>query len=162
MTRNLNVVHRTTSRALSGKDAHVETTSVLEGLGWELAGARPDGVPHSIFQLINHTVYWQHWLVRWLDGKNPRPPRHAAGSWPGKSRPANRREWERTVRGFHGALNALESRSRQVDLFSKRGKWTPLELLQIVGSHTSYHIGQIVFLRQLLGAWPPPSGGVTW
>ena len=162
MASNLNVMHRTTGRALSGKDAHVETASVLGGLDWKLAGARPDGFPHSIFQLVNHIAYWQHWLVRWLDGKKPRPPRHAAGGWPGKLSPANRQEWERTVRGLHDALDALERRSHQVDLLSKRGKWTPLELLHVVGSHTSYHVGQIALLRQLLGAWPPPRGGVTW
>jgi hypothetical protein len=101
-------------------------------------------------------VYWQHWLVRWLDGKNPRQPRRAAAGWPGKSSPANRREWERAVRNLGDALDALDRRSRQVDLLSKRGKWTPLELLHIVGSHTSYHIGQVALLRHMLRAWPPP------
>jgi uncharacterized damage-inducible protein DinB len=162
LTTNRDVVHRMISRALSGKDAHVEASNVLGGLDWKLAGARPDGVPHSIFQLVNHVVYWQHWLVRWLDGENPRPPRHAAGSWPGKPSPPNRKEWERTVRRLDAALKALDRRSLRVDLLSKRGKWTPLELLHVVGSHTSYHIGQIAFLRQLLRAWPPPSGGITW
>ncbi len=162
MTDDRNVHHLTTSRALSGKDAHVETASVLDGLDWELAGARPDGVPHSLFQLVNHIIYWQEWVVRWLDGKRPRPPKHAAGGWPGKVSPASRRDWERTIQRFGDALDALEHRSRQADLLSKRGKWTRLEMLHIIGSHTSYHVGQVAFLRQLLGAWPPPSGGVTW
>ena len=26
----------------------------------------------------------------------------------------------------------------------------------------SYHLGQIVLVRQLLGAWPPPGAGLTW
>jgi hypothetical protein len=25
-----------------------------------------------------------------------------------------------------------------------------------------HHAGQVAFLRQLLGEWPPPSGGLTW
>jgi hypothetical protein len=29
------------SKALSGKDAHVEASNILEGLGWKLVGARP-------------------------------------------------------------------------------------------------------------------------
>lgn len=87
---------------------------------------------------------------------------HAAGGWPGKVSPASRREWEQTVRRFSDVLDALERRSRQADPLSKRGKWTRLEMLHIIGSHTSYHVGQVAFLRQLLGAWPPPSGGVTW
>lgn len=162
MAGNLDLMQQTTSRALSGKEAHVETISALEGLDWKLAGTRPEGVPHSVFQLVNHVVYWQKWLVSWLDGGKPKTPKHAAGSWPGKSSPASRSEWERAVRDLRDALEALEQRARQVDLLSKQGKWTPLELLHVVGSHTSYHIGQVVLLRQQLGAWPPPSGSLTW
>lgn len=162
MTNDRNVLHRTTSRALSGKDSHVEAAAVLAGLDWKLAGARPSGVPHSLFQLVNHIIYWQEWVVKWLDGKKPRPPKHAAGSWPGRVSPASRKEWERGVRRFRNVLGALERRSRQGDLMSKRGKMTRLEILHIIGSHTSYHVGQVAFLRQLLGAWPPPSGGITW
>jgi uncharacterized damage-inducible protein DinB len=150
------------SRALSGKDAHVETACILAGLDWELAGARPDSVPRSVFQLVNHMIYWQEWVVKWLDGKKPRPPKHAAGGWPGEVSPASRREWERTVRRFRDALDALNRRARLADPLSKRGKMIRLEMLHIVGSHTSYHVGQVAFLRQLLAAWPPPSGGVTW
>ena len=28
--------------------------------------------------------------------------------------------------------------------------------------HNSYHVGQIILLRRLLKAWPPPGGGDTW
>ncbi len=28
--------------------------------------------------------------------------------------------------------------------------------------HSSHHLGQIVTLRQLLGAWPPEAGSMTW
>ena len=35
-------------------------------------------------------------------------------------------------------------------------------MLHTIASHNSYHLGQIVLVRQLLGAWPPPGGGLTW
>lgn len=162
MTVDRNVFHQTMSRALSGKDAHVEAANVVAGLDWRLAGSRPDGVPHSLFQLVNHMIYWQEWVVKWLDGKRPRAPKHAAGGWPGKVSPAGKSDWERTVRRFRKALDALERRSRKTDPLSRRGKMTRLEMLHLIGSHTSYHIGQVALLRQQLGAWPPPSGSVTW
>jgi hypothetical protein len=37
----------------------------------------------------------------------------------------------------------------------------PHSIFQLL-AHTSYHIGQVVILRQLLGKWPPPSGGLPW
>jgi uncharacterized damage-inducible protein DinB len=162
MAEKHTVFHQTISRALSGKDSHAGSASILEGLSWELAGALPEGVPHSVFQLANHIIYWQEWLVKWLDGKNPKAPKHAAGGWPGKVSPANRREWEQTMRRFRDVLDAVERRSQQEDLLSRRGKMTRLEMMHLVASHTSYHAGQVAFLRQQLAAWPPPSGGVTW
>ena len=162
MTNDRNVFRQTISKALSGKDAHVEAGKALAGLDWNLAGARPDGVPHSLFQLTNHMIYWQEWAVKWLDGKKPKAPKHAVASWPGRVSPASRGEWEQTVLRFRNALKALNRCSREADVLSKRGKMTRLEMLHLIGSHTSYHVGQVVFLRQLLAAWPPPSGGVTW
>ena len=131
-----NVVQQALIRALTGKDAHVETGSVLGGMDWKLAGVRPDGAPHSVFQLANYIVYWQEWAVSWLDGKKPRPPRHASGCWPGKERPASRREWERTTRRLEKAVGALRTRARDADLWPRRGRWTPLEILLVIGSHT--------------------------
>lgn len=27
--------------------------------------------------------------------------------------------------------------------------------------HTAYHLGQVVIMRRILGAWPPPGGGFS-
>lgn len=150
------------ARSLTGADAHVDAARVLEDLDWRLAGERPEGAPHSIFQLVHHIVYWQEWAAAWLDGTKPKPPERAALSWPGTQGPTSRREWERTTRRLERARRALESRAHKADLWSRHGRWSAVELLLVIGSHTSYHVGQITLLRQALGAWPPPSGGLTW
>ncbi len=36
------------------------------------------------------------------------------------------------------------------------------EQLENLAAHNAYHLGRIVLLRQLQGAWPPVSGGFTW
>jgi uncharacterized damage-inducible protein DinB len=155
------ILKRIYKRALSGKDAHVKVLNAVEGLDWTIAGKRPNGVEHSIYQLVNHVVYWQEWVVRWLDGEKPDVPKHAAGGWPGEVEPANSEEWEEVKRRLGKALDALSSRCGE-DLLSMRGRKCPIDMLQPIAQHTSYHIGQVVLLRQMLGAWPPPSGGVTW
>jgi uncharacterized damage-inducible protein DinB len=35
-------------------------------------------------------------------------------------------------------------------------------MILTIASHNSYHAGQVVFLRRMLGTWPPPSGGFSW
>jgi hypothetical protein len=126
------------ARALSGEGAHAGTASAFEGLDWKVAAMR-------------------------LDGKDPKVPRHAAGSWPGKPTPGSRQEWQRGVRDFRADRTLLEKRAREEDLLGKIGRTTRLQMLHAIASHNSYHIGQVVVLRQLLGKWPPRSGaGLTW
>lgn len=40
--------------------------------------------------------------------------------------------------------------TQEADLLVKRGTKTQLEMLQTIASHNSYHIGQVVVLRQRL------------
>ena len=39
---------------------------------------------------------------------------------------------------------------------------TVREQLESLAAHNAYHFGRIVLMRQIEGAWPPPSGGDTW
>lgn len=159
---NDKILSHIVSRALSGEGAHAGTRNAFDSLDWKVASLRPPGIPHSIFQLLGHTTYWQNWVLDWLDGKDPAIPRHATGSWPSNAGPANAADWKRAVGNFCRSLDELESRSGEGDLLGTIGNTSRLRMLHTIASHTSYHIGQVVTLRQLLGKWPPPSGGLTW
>ena len=156
------VLEKNVRNALSGKGSHVEAKKALEGLDWKSAGARPRNATHSVYQLLNHVVFWQEWVVKWLDGEKHPVPKHASGSWPGGISPEDSEEWEQAVKRFGKGLNDLTRRTRDADILSKGGRKSRLEMLHTIASHNSYHIGQIVQVWQMLGAWPPPSGGLTW
>ena len=153
---------RTIRLALSGEGAHADGRHVFEAIDWKLAGVRTQGAGHSLFELLNHLVYWQDWVLKWLDGAPPPLPKHASGGWPGNPGPASRKEWNAAVRAFRKGLDALDRGARESDLFGKQGKKSRLEMLHAIASHNSYHLGQAVLLRQMLGAWPPPQGSLTW
>jgi uncharacterized damage-inducible protein DinB len=152
--------------ALTGTGAHVEMTKAFEGLDWKLAGIRPTRVEHSIFQLLHHILYWQEWAVKWLDGEDPPIPKRASESWPEEPAPASLQEWKKTIARLDLVLEDLERRAGDSDLFRKQismgAEKSRLEMLHTIAGHNSYHLGQVVLLRQLLAAWPPPSGGLTW
>ena len=160
------IIESALDHSLSGKGAHVKMGKAFEGLDWKLAGAPPPGVEHSIFQLLNHIIYWQEWAVKWLDGDDPPIPDHASGSWPGDVAPESGDDWDNTMRRFQRGLDDLGRRSRESDLFQKQfsdfAEKSRLEMLHTIASYGSCHVGQVVLLRQMLGAWPPPSGGLTW
>lgn len=142
------------ARALSGKGAHIDPRNIFVGLDWRVTGTRREHVAHSLFQLLNHLVFWQDWVVSWLDGKKLPS---TSNSWRGTEGPAGREEWEQAVRRFRSGLDELARRSREPDPLSKRGKTTRLEMLQTVAAHNSYHAGQVILLRRILGTWPPTS-----
>jgi len=162
MSTDRKTLEKIIGNALSGKGSHVEAKNLLAGLTWRAAGTRGKGAPHTIFQVVNHMIYWQDWVVKWLEGEDPQVPKHASGGWPGAPAPASAKEWRQVARRFRSGVAGLARRSRKTDPLAKRGKSSPLEMLQAIASHNSYHAGQIVVLRQMLGTWPPPSGGVTW
>ena len=162
MTGDPAILRKALRHALSGEGAHAGTHTVFSALDWKLAGIRPESAPHSIYEVLSHMVYWQDWVASWLDGKNPPVPKHASASWPRGAAPAGKREWERAARRLGDGLEDLTRRSGEASLSSTSRAKSGLEMLHTIASHNSYHAGQVVVLRQLLGAWPPPSGGLTW
>ena len=162
MSDHRKILEAALRRALIGEGAHVEAKNVLDGVDWSIVGTRPEGAPHSIFQLLNHLIYWQDWVVSWLDGDDPPIPEHAGGSWLGVEGPENAIAWEKAVRQFVEGLERLSCQVAEADLFTKADRTSRMEMLHTIASHNGYHLGQVVVLRQMLGAWPPPSGGLTW
>ncbi len=160
MTHEGKLLQKILAGALIGKGAHAATKNLFEGLDWKAAGSRPRGSKHSVYQLLWHMNYWQDWALVWLKGGKPRVPRHASASWPAAA-PANARAWQRAVRDFRAGLEQMARESRRLDLLAKRGPHTRLGMLHVIATHNSYHAGQVVVLRQMMGKRPPRSGGVT-
>ncbi len=156
---------RTLGHALRGEGAHVEVAAALDGMEWQLAGRRPPGAPHSVFQLLGHMIYWQDLFIQRLTGAHAPSPAHAAAGWPGNEAPASEDEWLAAVGRFDAGLALVQSLVSVHTLDEPLPNWnhrTRAEAIAGTASHNSYHLGQIVLLRRMLGAWPPPTGGDTW
>jgi uncharacterized damage-inducible protein DinB len=149
---------------LHGKGAHVDTATVFDGLDWQLAGAKPEGCPHSAWELLSHMVYWQDFMLAYLKGETPKSPEHAAESWPDASAPESGEEWNRALARFSEGLQEAEQEAAK-ELMEKgaggKGR-TRAEWLMGITLHNTYHAGQAVVVRRMISAWPPPSGGETW
>src|SRR5262245_30285605 len=112
-------------------------------------------------------TYCQDISLARLAGEPPRRPESAALGWTAPEAPEDESDWQAAIACFAEGLRALEARvlDPELDLDSTvqpdRGVTAREEILMTQG-HNSYHFGQIVLLRQELGAWPPPRGGDTW
>ena len=78
--------------------------------------------------------------------------------WPAQDAPPDPKAWDRSINAFCEDLKALSSlvQDETTDLFAKiphgNGQTILREIL-VVADHNSYHLGQLVLLRRLLGAW---------
>ncbi|MCP3918860.1 MAG: DinB family protein [bacterium] len=150
-----------------GVNAHLHTVHALEGLAPSAAGERVASAPHTIFQVLHHMVYWQDIALARATGEHVESPATASLGWMTPPAPEDASDWEAAIaclaeglRSFEGLLAADDvDLDRTVD--PVRGTTLRDEILMVQG-HNSYHLGQIVMLRQVLGAWPPPRGGDTW
>lgn len=152
---------------LYGASSHKHALHALEGLDPALAGRRTGRNSHTIFQILQHVAYWQDISLARIAGEPPPRPATAALGWTAPETPEDESDWQAAVACFAEGLRALEARvlDPELDLDRvvqpDRGVTAREEVLMIQG-HNSYHLGQIVLLRQELGAWPPPRGGDTW
>lgn len=150
---------RSVRELLLGMGAYAPVPHVLEGLEPGQWDARPDGVRHSLYDQLWHVVFWQDWEVAALRGEPTPPVPHAADSWPPPF-PAARPTPEQLGARFEAGVASLEALS-EAAVEAERVARVRSGIAQIA-SHTAYHAGQMVVVRQLLGAWPPPRGGDSW
>ena len=59
-------------QGLDGQSGHVKYESALEDLNYTLAGKQTDDYPHTIFQFLNHMIFWQDFLIEELAGGSPK------------------------------------------------------------------------------------------
>lgn len=157
-------VRQTLLNGLQGRGSHVNPASVFEELDWRLVGQVPTGVAHSIWQILDHMIYWQEFSLALLRNETPDAPAHASDSWTAIVSPSSESEWDNAVQKFLDGLRTAEQMTDDElgQSIGARRERSRSEVMGMLIGHNSYHLGQVVLVRQMLGTWPPPSGGDTW
>lgn len=135
---------------------HPGLARILAGVTAEEAAWKPGPDVHSIWEEVNHIVYWSEDVLERLEERGTRRPQ----AWPrGEGGDAG---WNRTVAGvarLHGALvrrvGAMSPAALAARAPLSRRSHTQL-ILGWVG-HISYHAGRIALLRRLYQHARPPA-----
>jgi hypothetical protein len=138
--------------------AHVGFVAAVAGVPPALRGAKPAGVAHSPWQILEHMRIAQWDILEFI--RNPRhvSPEFPDGYWPPGEAPPDDAAWDRSVADFerdHLDLCDLVA-DRAADLFAPipHGKGqTILREALLAADHNAYHLGQLVIIRRALGAW---------
>jgi uncharacterized damage-inducible protein DinB len=144
---------------LRGGGAHLNFDAAVADLPPELRGARPPGVPHTPWRLLEHLRIAQWDILEF--SRNPKhvSPKFPEGYWPDGDAPPDAAAWDRSVAAFRADLQAMQDlvADPSTDLFARIPHGEGQTLLRealLVADHNAYHLGQLVVVRRALGAWP--------
>lgn len=148
------------ARLLGWSDAHASFDDAVRDLPSHLRGARPAGLAHSPWELLEHIRIAQRDILNFSVAARYDELEWPLGYWPPSSEPPEPEAWERSVAAVREDRDRLQelARDARVDLTGVTPHGTDqtyLRELLLVADHTAYHVGQMVIVRRLLGAWPP-------
>lgn len=140
-----------------GGGAHLTLDAAILDLAADLRGVKPAGLPHSPWQLLEHLR-----IVQWDILEFSRDPKHVspefpAGYWPATAAPPDDAAWDASVQAFRAGLAAMEAlvtspATRLLARIPHGDGQTVAREAMLLADHNAYHLGQIVAVRQLLGA----------
>jgi DinB superfamily len=144
---------------LKGGSAHVGFSDTLQDFPPDKRGAFAPGLPHTGWQLLEHTRIAQRDILEF--SRNPKhvSPEFPEGYWPKTPLPGDEAAWTKSLKAFQRDLQsmiALVSNPR-ADLhaaFSWGDGQTLLREALLLADHNAYHLGQLVDLRRALKIWP--------
>ena len=147
------------ARLLSWDDAHATFDAAVAGLPENLRSRVPTGLPYSPWQLLEHLRITQHDILDFC--RNPVYEELAWPSdyWPAAGAPQSPAAWDESLRRFREDRAALQQLARDpaIDLAARIPHGTGqtyLRELLLVADHSAYHVGELIVVRRLLGAWP--------
>jgi len=143
---------------LSGGEAHAEFKDVLDDFPAKARGAVPKGAEHSAWQELEHIRLALHDLLDFSTNPSYVAMKWPDDYWPKEAAPRGDAEWDASVRAVKKDMAEFEKlvgdpASNLYATFPWGDGQTLVREVLIAGQHTSYHLGQIVLLRRLLGAW---------
>ncbi|HLJ94948.1 MAG TPA: DinB family protein [Gemmataceae bacterium] len=144
---------------LGGGGAHLDFDAAVADLPAELRGSRAAGEPHTPWRLVEHMR-----IAQWDILEFSRNPKHVSppfpdGYWPKGDGPPDAGAWDRSLAAFRADLQAMKDlvANPATDLFARISHGDGQTILRealLVADHNAYHLGQLVLLRRVLGAWP--------
>ena len=143
---------------LRGGSAHVDLATVLDDFPLESAGRKPENVPYSPWQLLEHMRVSLSDLLQFSTDPKYVAPNWPDDYWPAKEAMPGPGEWESSVKALKADLAAFEGivQDSNSNLYAKI-PWgdgqTLLREVLLASDHTSYHLGELVLMRRELGAW---------
>ena len=158
MTKNDKALREHLLYLLRGGGAHASFDAAIKGLPAPLRGKRPKGGAHSPWEILEHMRLAQWDILEFSRNSKYVSLEFPSGYWPKTAAPPSDRAWSKSVRAFRTDLEAMCKlvAAESTDLFASiphGDGQTVLREALLVADHNAYHLGEMVLMRRLLGAW---------
>ena len=145
-------------KLLDWQDAHVNFDAAVEGIPPALQGVRPEGLPYSPWELLEHMRLTQSDILSFCRNPDYKPPKWPDEYWPKSTSPPMPNDWEESIDAFRADRHSLQSliADPTLDLYAEiphGDGQTYLREVLLVADHSAYHVGELVAVRRLHGLW---------
>jgi DinB superfamily len=144
--------------ALDWKNAHAGFDGVIAKVPAAVRGTRPEGLPYSPWQLLEHLRIAQRDILDYCRDPEYVDKRWPDDYWPTDPEPPTPAAWDESVAAFRKDLADFKGLATDpnIDLLSSvpiNREVSYLRELLLVIDHNAYHLGQLVAVLRLLGVW---------
>ncbi len=145
-------------KLLKGGDAHTGFDAAIENFPASLRGKRPEHAEHSAWEVLEHLRIAQWDILEFSRNPRHQSPEFPAGYWPSTQEPPDAEAWDKSAEAFRKDLQALCDLvgDESTDLLAKIPHGDGQTILRealVAADHASYHLGELILLRRILGAW---------
>ena len=147
--------------SLDWDQAHMNFGDVVAELDPSLRNRKPAGLPHSVWDIVEHIRIAQHDLLEFCRNADYHHDlTWPEDYWPKDAGDISHETWAKSLSEIDREMTELKAFTTEDgrDLTAKIPAGTGqtyLRTVLVAMDHTSYHTGEIVMIRRLLGAWPP-------
>jgi len=145
-------------KLLQKSDAHAGFDKAVTGVPAAKMGIRPTGLPHSAWELLEHIRLAQRDILEFSTSAKYQPRNWPDDYWPKAPKPKSAAEWEQSVQAIladrKAFIRLLKNPDRDLyEPFAWGDGQTLLHEALLIADHNAYHVGELVLVRQALGAW---------
>lgn len=139
------------------ENAHAGFDAVVKNFPADLRGVRPNDLPYSAYQLVEHLRIAQWDIIEYARNPKHKSPDFPDGYWPKSPEPPDAKAWDKSIAAFRADRKKLLAALQKSDLLApiphaNNQSFASKTILLI--DHNAYHCGQLLLLRRLLHIWP--------
>ena len=146
---------------LDGGQAHATFDAAVKDFPAKLRGVVPEGLPYSAWQIVEHIRLAQRDILEFSNNTDGsyKELKWPEAYWPKSAEPESEEAWEHSIAQIREDRKAFEKLLKSADdaelvaPFAWGDGQNLLRQALLLADHDAYHVGELIVVRRLVGAW---------